>query len=44
LPLPDARRDRRYGIFDAPVDHAKAPHRLSPAFNPKISLKIVNNY
>src|SRR4051812_25731947 len=43
LPLPDTRSDRCYGVFDASVNHAKSRTHRSPAFNPEISLKVVNN-
>ena len=40
LPSPDARRDRRQGVFHALVDHA-SPSPFG-TFNPRFKPKIVN--
>ena len=40
LPFPDARRDRRHGVFDALVIHYKNPAAALAASNPDLILKI----
>jgi hypothetical protein len=40
LPFPDARSDRRHGVFDTLVDHMEIPLRLSTASNRTSHLKL----